>query len=85
MMSTIVSGNGTVIEKPEHSRAVRLAAQLISWVFHPLFIPVYVTIFLLYIHPSAFVALNEKTKVFKLLFVFVNTALFPTQVVTAAG
>jgi hypothetical protein len=77
-MSTIVSGNGSLQEDtPRFNAAVRIPAHFISWLFHPLFIPLYVTWFLLYIHPSAFVALNEKVKFFKLIFVFANTALFP--------
>lgn len=77
-MSTTVSGNGTLLDnKPNFSRPIKVLAHFFSWLFHPLFIPFYVTIFLSYIHPYAFVALSEKGKVFKILFVFVNTALFP--------
>lgn len=77
-MATIISGNGTLLDdKPKFSPPIKFLAHFFSWIFHPLFIPVYVTIFLLYIHPYAFVALNEKLKVFKLLFVIVNMALFP--------
>ena len=77
-MSTSISGNGSIIEdRPRFSRPLRIVAQLISWIFHPLFIPLYVTFFLAYVHPYAFVALSEKNRVFKLIFVFVNTALFP--------
>jgi hypothetical protein len=77
-MSTSLSGNGTLLDdKPTFSRTLRILAHFFSWVFHPLFIPLYVTIFLSYIHPYAFVALSEKGKIFKILFVFVNTALFP--------
>ena len=57
--------------------STKFFAHLFSWIFHPLFIPVYVTIFLLYIHPYAYIVSNPKLKVFKLLFVIVNTALFP--------
>ncbi|MBC7829031.1 MAG: hypothetical protein H7122_14875 [Chitinophagaceae bacterium] len=76
-MATIISGNGTLLDKPKFSPVTKFLAHFFSWIFHPLFIPVYVTIFLLYIHPYAFVALSEKMKVFKLLFVLVNTTLFP--------
>ena len=77
-MTTIISGNGTAInDKPEITRPIKLIAHFFSWIFHPLFIPLYVTFFLSYIHPYAFVALNEKGKIFKLIFVFVNTAMFP--------
>ena len=78
MMSTIVSGNGKLIEdRRRFHPVIRIAAHLFSWIFHPLFISSYVTFFLLYIHPSAFVHLNEKQKFFRLVFVFTNTALFP--------
>jgi hypothetical protein len=77
-MATLISGNGTLLDdKPKFSAVTRFLAHLLSWIFHPLFIPVYVTVFLLYIHPYAFIVSNEKMKVFKLLFVIVNTALFP--------
>ena len=81
-MSTLISGNGKLLEeKPKFSRVIRVSAHLLSWIFHPLFIPLYVTIFLSYIHPYAFVALSERGKIFKLIFVFVNTALFPGMAV----
>ena len=81
-MSTLISGNGKLLgEKPKFSRITKGVAHLLSWIFHPLFIPLYVTIFLSYIHPYTFVALSEKGKVFKLIFVFVNTALFPAMAV----
>jgi hypothetical protein len=77
-MPTTISGNGKLLEdKPKFTRSTKLIAHLISWIFHPLFIPLYVTIFLSFIHPYAFVALNENRKILKLIFVFVNTALFP--------
>ena len=77
-MSTLISGNGKLLEeKPKFSKIIRVAGHFLSWIFHPLLIPLYVTIFLSYIHPYAFVALSERGKIFKLIFVFVNTALFP--------
>lgn len=76
-MSSTISGNGTLVEKPRFTRTTKFFANFFSWAFHPLFIPIYVTIFLLYIHPYAFVAFNDKLKIFKLLFVIINTALFP--------
>ena len=81
-MSTLISGNGKLLkEKHGFPRPVRVVAHLLSWIFHPLFIPLYVTIFLSYLHPYAFVALSERGKVFRLIFVFVNTALFPGMAV----
>ena len=81
-MSTLISGNGKLLgEKPNFSRITKLVAHLLSWIFHPLFIPFYVTVFLAYVHPYTFVALSEKGKIFKVIFVFVNTALFPGMAV----
>ncbi len=57
--------------------AIKILAHFFSFVFHPLFIPTLVTLYLLYIHPVAFVAIGEKKQIFKLLFVIVNTALYP--------
>jgi hypothetical protein len=77
-MPTVVSGNGSLLnEKSTFSPVLKGLAQIVSWIFHPLFIPLYVSFFLLYIHPYAFVAFNDKMKLFKLIFVFVNTAFFP--------
>jgi hypothetical protein len=77
-MDTTSSRNGTSLEERTRiSPVIKFIANFFSWIFHPLFIPLYVTIFLLYINPYAFVATNEKQKVFKLIFVFINTMLFP--------
>ncbi|MBC6491219.1 hypothetical protein ACFSQD_14335 [Flavihumibacter stibioxidans] len=51
--------------------------QLISFVFHPLFIPGYITAFLLFVHPFAFAGENEWYKKIKLISVLVSTAFFP--------
>ncbi|MET0300654.1 MAG: hypothetical protein ABW036_12860, partial [Flavitalea sp.] len=56
---------------------LRILGHVISYVFHPLFIPVYVTAFLLFIDPFAFPGLDHKMKVFKLAGVFFNTTFLP--------
>jgi hypothetical protein len=56
---------------------MRVLGHLISYVFHPLFIPAYVTAFLLYIEPYAFAGLDDKQKLFKLISVFFNTTFLP--------
>lgn len=55
----------------------RVVAQFFSYVFHPLFIPGYVTAFLLYVHPYAFAGFNEKLKLLRLISVVLLTAFFP--------
>jgi hypothetical protein len=77
-MDKSISDNGTspgetIIFNP----AIKILAHFFSFAFHPLFIPTLVTLYLLYVHPVAFIAIGEKKQVFKLLFVIVNTALYP--------
>lgn len=50
---------GTTSKQP---LLLRIPAQLISWIFHPLFIPVYVTAFLAFIHPSCYSGYNLQEK-----------------------
>jgi hypothetical protein len=55
----------------------RIMGQFISIIFHPLFIPGYITAFLLYLHPFAFAGESDWYKSIKLLSVVVSTAFFP--------
>lgn len=63
-------------EKP-CSLIVRFFAKVVSYVFHPLFIPLYVTLFLMYIHPSCFVGYDSRNNLWLLLRVGYNTIFFP--------
>lgn len=56
---------------------LRIFGHLVSYIFHPLFMPLYVTLFLLYVEPYAFAGLDEKQKAFKLFSVFFNTTFLP--------
>lgn len=56
---------------------VRILANLVSYVFHPLFIPAYVMAFLLYVHPYAFMGFDDRMKMLRLLSVLVSTTLLP--------
>lgn len=57
--------------------ALRFLANLVSVIFHPLFISTYVAAFLVYIHPYAFAGLDWKLKMFRVIMVFFNTAFIP--------
>ena len=48
-----------------------------SIIFHPLFIPVYVTWFLLYVHPDAFQGFSPADKFKVLLIIIINVVFFP--------
>jgi len=56
-------------------------AQFISYVFHPLFIPSYVTAFLLYVYPEFFSGYDPTQRIRILLSIFINLSFFPAFVV----
>lgn len=56
---------------------LRFFGKLISFLFHPLFITSYVMAFLLFVHPSAFLGVDDRQKVLRFLHVFIFDALFP--------
>jgi hypothetical protein len=60
---------------------VRFFAHLFSFVFHPLFIPLYATYFLAFMHPDYFNGIVEKSKIWVLLRVAVNMVFFPAVAV----
>ena len=56
---------------------LRLLAHFSSYLFHPLFIPVYVLLFLLRFHPSYFSGFGEDDRFKLLLTTILNTVFFP--------
>lgn len=57
--------------------AVRIPAQIFSYVFHPLFIPTIGTWYLIFVQPGYFTGMDPHDKIFTLLRVAVNTIIFP--------
>ena len=55
----------------------RVFAGLFSYLFHPLLVPVYVILFLAYIHPSAFTGFSGQEKKQAILIVILNIVFFP--------
>lgn len=56
---------------------LRVAAQAISYLLHPVFIPVYVAAFLLYVHPTAFAGFSATDRRQVLLIIGLNLVFFP--------
>ena len=56
---------------------LRLLSRVISFCFHPLFIPLYVTFFLAYVHPTAFTGFSMMQKKQAMLIVGLNVVAFP--------
>ena len=61
----------------EISGTVRTFGHIISYVFHPLIIPTYVTCFLLFLHPLVFAGYSDKMKIFRLANVVLCTFFIP--------
>ena len=66
-----------------HNPALHFAAAFISYVFHPLFIPVYISWFLIY-HNSFFPAFNSNDKLILLLRFLIMYSVFPLVTVLLA-
>jgi hypothetical protein len=74
----VTSNNELKAEQIIHQPGwVQKTAQLFSWLFHPLFIPVYITLFLIRVHPYLFSGFDDWAKMGNLLQVFVNCTLLP--------
>jgi hypothetical protein len=63
--------------------AIKIAARVISYIFHPLFIPVYISWFLIYMNPL-FPAINAGDKLILLLRFVVMYTVFPLVTVLLA-
>lgn len=59
-------------------RVLQLIAKLASYIFHPLFIPLFVTCYLLYIQPYFFLGLSDVDKIRKLFVIGISTVFFPS-------
>ncbi len=69
------------ISEPLQPMMVRTIAKLVSYVAHPLFVPLYVTFFLLYVHPLLFAGYQPGAKLRLMGTVFVNLSLLPAVTV----
>lgn len=76
-MTESLESYSTVAEAERHSPVARWFSKLLSFIFHPLFIPVYVTLFLLYIHPLMFAGYTEQMKYRLIATIFVNLTMLP--------
>jgi hypothetical protein len=62
---------------PEQPPLLRGIANFISYVFHPVFTPVYVTWFLLFVHPYLFAGYSGMEKTTTLIMAMVSFTFFP--------
>jgi len=67
----------SIPETPQQPLMIRVLAKFISYVFHPLFIPLYITYFIIQIHSYQFAGINEWANLRILLQIFVNCTFLP--------
>ena len=83
MMSTNLPLKEHPSSKESFHPAIRIAARIVSYIFHPLFIPVYLSWFLIFINPL-FPAINPADKWILLLRFIVMYTVFPLVTVFLA-
>lgn len=73
-----VDANGEIsdVEKPLGFGG-KIFTAFFSYIFHPIFVPVYAIWFLVYIHPSAFSGFSEPQKRQVILITLLNLVFFP--------
>jgi hypothetical protein len=77
-MSVITQTSSTEsTAREKHSAPVRWFAHVVSFLFHPLFVPVYIALFLLYIHPLLFAGYTDVMKIRLTATIFVNLTMLP--------
>jgi len=64
-------------ETPQQPLLIQRLGKFISYVFHPLFIPVYLTYFILTVRSYQFPGISEKDRFFNLLLVIVSYSFVP--------
>lgn len=65
------------VEEVHRHRALRFGATLLSYIFHPVFVPVYVMAFLLFVQPFLFVGYEYRQKILVLLQSLLMFTFFP--------
>jgi len=67
--------------KPQYGKVITILAKIISYLFHPLFIPTYIFWLLVKYFPYDFPGINEKLLGLRIFSVFWMTAFFPALAV----
>ena len=65
------------VEEVRHHPALRAMATVLSYIFHPVFVPVYVMAFLLFLQPFLFVGYGDKQKILVLAQSLLMFTFFP--------
>jgi hypothetical protein len=66
-----------IIEKKYVHPALKWPASFFSYIFHPIFIPIYAIAFFVYLHPSYFSGFSADGKLQTIVISFINLVAFP--------
>jgi len=61
----------------EQPKIIRALANIISYIFHPAFVPVYIVFFIVYTHPNLFAGFQPMDKTRTVIMAFVMYTFFP--------
>jgi len=75
--SSSIEENRTTILGADQPAGIKFFAHLFSYFFHPLFIPVYVTWFIAFVHPAYFSGFNPQQKIWIIIRVAYTMVFFP--------
>lgn len=76
-MENVQVADNKVNDTYRHSVIVTALAKIISIVFHPLFIPLYVAYYLVFVHDSYFTGYSDKARSWVLIRIALNMVFFP--------
>ncbi len=80
-MNTVLPGHASIGQQSSDHGSPGIGAKIFSgffsYLFHPVFIPIYVTAFLLYMHPAAFSGFSAGQKRQTILIIAFNIVFFP--------
>jgi hypothetical protein len=74
MLKVTASTEHPLVHQPA---PLRTTAKVLSYIFHPLFIPLYVAVVLLWLHPLNSLLLGHQQRVMMLAAIFLSTTFFP--------
>ncbi len=66
-----------IIEKIYVHPLLKWLSSFVSYLFHPSFVPIYVVIFLVYVHPSYFSGFSDRGKLQTVIISIINLVAFP--------
>ncbi len=70
-----------IVDFPRQPAAIRLTAKIISYIFHPVFVPLYIVWFMVYIHPYLFAGFSNLDKTRTVMMAALMFTFFPVVTV----